>query len=141
MYICFDNVKNIAEETRYKCELRYNETLRPSPAQPGDLVLVANETKVGPKLRPFRDRWLGPYRVLRRLNDRNILIQDLHNAKKQKIIHVDRTLPLHYLKSEYPNINDDMLENDHDFDNDSGDDLEVAPQRSPPTASENNKYV
>ena len=102
----YEIAKNTSKRAQDRRKIRYDSNkVRLSEAKPGDLVLITNETRSGAETRSFSDRYIGPYRVLQKYNNRNLLIQDLNNLANKKIIHVDRSKLLHTLPNhEYPNF-------------------------------------
>ena len=95
----YEVVKKTSKKARAKRADRFknDRKIRLSDAKQGDLILVNNESQSGAETRAFSNRYTGPYRVLQKYNNKNLLIQDLSNLHNKKIIHVDRSRLLHTL--------------------------------------------
>jgi len=79
---------------------QYDRVVRPTTFEPGDWVMYYYPRKLKGRSPMWSRYYVGPYRVVKRLNDVNYVIR-LHDRTRAIIVHVNK-LKLYY---EFPGLN------------------------------------
>lgn len=112
----FAHVKEMAKNSKEKSHAQYNKKATSCLIQPGDLVLLRNETGTGETQTAWPTRYIGPYRVLER-NKNNFKIAGVYADKRIQNVHVNRLKLAHLLPNNAYPFNNHNEENRSDENN------------------------